>query len=444
MECDDRLQTMLTANDPPYDEATMAKGRMAATKLEQMFFEKAPDQETYERKISQKIESMSAQIVKARAKRAMEAQGLKMAEAPTKPAAAAAEKKVEESREASADATTSGGEVDYSPGKNYFSTLPAQVQKQMRGDVLKKWLDTNAKTSQIAREFLKAKTPKDKKALYEEKLKPHLDVWLFKQMTAQMEKKRQRESVSINPELKGFVKDLLAEEGAPAAKRRATEVVEPSAEYWGKVHELNQTYHAQLSRAFKWVQAYQTSGSKLGPVRQKFVDLLSNIIMPAIEQTPARRDPNIPADMDHLLKVENAIKKALSKYEATEKAKQEQQRLQTMTSTQRAIASLTDAHGGSVKVEARSTIADACRELLGGLGADDDVAAALYESDEDDDEVDVNFPVDLLKDFWSDKEQVLPAGDPETWTIQNGKDVIAVAFKGDGVNSARAAAVSEY
>ena len=435
---------MLTANDPPYDEATVAKGRMAATKLEQMFFEKAPDQETYERKISQKIESMSAQIVKARAKRAMEAQGLKMAEAPAKPVKAAAgeEKKMEESREASAGATTSGEEVDYSPGKNYFSTLPAQMQKQMRGDVLKKWLDTNAKSSQIAREFLKAKTPKDKKALYEEKLKPHLDVWLFKQLTAQMEKKRQRESVTINPELKGFVKDLLAEEGEQAAKRRATEVVEPSAEYWGKVHELNQTYHAQLSRAFKWVQAYQTSGSRLGPVRQKFVDLLSKIIMPAIEQTPARRDPNIPADMDHLIKVENAIKKALSKYEATEKAKQEQQRLQTMTSTQRAIASLTDSHGGGVKVEARSTIAEACQELLGGFGADADVAAALYESEDEDE--DVNFPVDLLKDFWSEKEQVLPAGDPETWTIQNGKDVIAVAFKGAGVDAARAAAVSEY
>ena len=113
-----------------------------------------------------------------------------------------------------------------------------------------------------------------------------------------------------------------------------------------------------------------------------------------------------------------------------------------MTSTQRAIASLTDSHGGGVKVEARSTIAEACQELLGGFGADADVAAALYESEDEDE--DVNFPVDLLKDFWSEKEQVLPAGDPETWTIQNGKDVIAVAFKGAGVNAARAAAVSEY
>ena len=440
---------MLTASDPPYDEATVVKAQLAATKLEQMLFEKATDAESYERKISTKLEAMSTQIVKARSKRAMEAQGLTMAEAPVKPLVAKTPPVAVE-RQAAPASTTSGDE--YGEGRAYFESQTATLQKQMRGNVLKKWLDKNAKTSQIARDFIKAGTPQEKRKLYEEKLKPHLDVWLFKQLQAQLETQRERQRLPINAELQGYVNNLLAQEDAEEGAERDGKrqkmsgkiAVDPSPEYWLKVHELNQKYHAQLSRAFKWVQTYQTSGTKLGPIRQKFVDLLANIIMPAIEQTTANRDPNIPANMEHLVKVESAIQKALSKYEATEKAKQEQQRLKSMNSTQRAIASLTESHGGKVKSDALHSIAEACAALADGFAVRHDTLEIFNSDDDVDGTVDTNFPVDLLKDFWTEEANILPAGAPNTWTIQSGKDVVAVAFKNSGIESERIATVAEY
>ena len=55
-----------------------------ATKLEKMLFEKCKSEESYKRKVLNKIESISEKIIRDRAQKNMEAQGLKMAEAPAK------------------------------------------------------------------------------------------------------------------------------------------------------------------------------------------------------------------------------------------------------------------------------------------------------------------------------------------------------------------------
>lgn len=440
---------MLTAKDPPYDDATVSNGRAASRKVEQMIFEKSQDRESYEKKIQQKLESMSEQIVKQRAKRAMEAQGLTMAEAPAKKA----EVKKEPARQDGGAEASSGAE--YAAGRAYFNGVGPMEQKRLRSDVLKKWLKENAKTSQIAKDFIAA-TALEKRQIYEGKLKEHLDTWLFKTLTMQLEKKRRQSGLAINPELQGFVASLTKnddvdmEDAQAASKRQATEaakaraaMVEPTSDYWLKVHELHEKYHAPLIRALKSVQS---SNLKLGSVRQKFVDLLANHILPAIEQTPKNRNPNISADISTLLSIETAIKRALAKYNITEQIRQEQKRLESMMPTQRAIASLTEGTNNAFRKEARLSIKETCAKLKGHLDINADFSAELFDSDEDD-EVSDTFATDLLKDFWADKEQlsVLPAGAQDTFTLELDKDVIAVAFKGDSIPEAeRVAVLAEY
>ena len=93
-----------------------------------------------------------------------------------------------------------------------------------------------------------------------------------------------------------------------------------------------------VSRALKSVQDFQSGGNRLGAVSQKFVDVLSKEILPTLEQKTSYRNPNIPATMEYLIKVENAIQKTLAKYELTKQVKQEKKRLEAMTSTQRATS----------------------------------------------------------------------------------------------------------
>ena len=444
-----RLTVMLTAKDPPYDDAMVSNGRAASRKVEQLIFEKSQDRESYEKKIQQKLESMSEQIVKQRAKRAMEAQGLTMAEAPAKKA----EVKKEPARQDGGAEASSG--TEYAAGRAYFNGIGPAEQKRLRADVLKKWLKENAKTSQIARDFIGA-TALEKRQIYEGKLKEHLDAWLFRTLTLQLEKKRRQSGLEINPELQGFVASLTKnddvdmEDAQAASKRQATEaakaraaMVEPTSDYWLKVHELHEKYHGPLSRALKSVQS---ANLKLGSVRQKFVDLLANRILPTIEQTPKNRNPNIPADMSTLLTIEAAIKRALAKYDTTEQIKQEQKRLQSMMPTQRAVASLTEGTNTAVRKEARATIKETCAKLKGYLDINADFTAEIFDSDEDD-EVSDTFATDLLKDFWVDKKSlsILPAGAQDTFTLELDADVIALAFKGDKIPEAeRVAALAEY
>jgi hypothetical protein len=80
----DSMTAMLSAKDPPYADAVVTNARVAATKLEKMLFEKCKSEESYKRKVLNKIESISEKIIRDRAQKNMEAQGLKMAEAPAK------------------------------------------------------------------------------------------------------------------------------------------------------------------------------------------------------------------------------------------------------------------------------------------------------------------------------------------------------------------------
>jgi hypothetical protein len=437
---------MLTAKDPPYDEMVVANARAAATKLEQMLFEKSADEDTYKRKIATKLESMASQIVKQRAKKAMEEQGLKMAEAP-----AAKTPEVAKTEQApSAQAT-----VEYAAGKLWFEAQEKKVQAQMRKSLLMKWVNDNAKTSQIAHSLMNAPSQEAKRQIYEQKLRAHLDVHMFKQLQQKMQLgeidgsafgvKRARDpygsTSSLNPELQGFVTSLMkndADADEQARKRHVTDAARASAaadagptpQYWLKVANMNEKYHAQLSKALKWVREYEASGARLGQTKQKFVDLLTKILLPTITQTPHIRDATIPNDIEYLEKVDGAIKKALSRYAATEKTKQEQQRLKLLTPAQRAVVGLTDTRG-EAKAEALKAISETCGTVANAYGLMADFSHALYDSDDDDeDQLDENFPTNLLKD-WLGKAEPLPAGAPNTWTIESGKDVLGVAFLGD-------------
>ena len=443
---------MLTAKDPPYDDVTVSNARAASRKVEGIIFDRATDRETYERKIRQKIESMNEQIVKQRAKRALEAEGQTMAEAPAKHKVPR-EAEARDARAETSDATATG--YAYEEGRRYFYAVGADVQKRLRANALTKWLEANRKTSQIARDFITAKGGEEKKRIYNEKLRGYLDEWVFKYITMRLEMKRRESAFLINSELQGFVTNLMttnaAEDGGNAAKRQATEaarakaaMVEPTSDYWLKVHELNEKYHAPLSRALKSVRQ---SKVKLVAIRQKFVDLLANRILPTIEQTPKNRNLSIPPLMSHLLQIETAIKKALAKYEATQQIKQEQKRLEAMTPTQRAVASLTEGGAKDTHKEARAAIRETCASLKSHMGVDGDFSAERFDSDED--EVDDSVSAELLKDLLEGEKAltVLPAGAPNTWTLELGNDVVAVAFKGywDSMSEdVRVKALAEY
>jgi hypothetical protein len=443
-----RLTVMLTAKDPPYEALVVANARAAATKVEQMLFEKSPDEDAYKRKIAAKLESMAAHIVKQRAKRAMEEQGLKMAEAPAAKTPQVA--KVEQS----SSVPRAEADAEYAAGKLWFEAQEKTVQSAMRKSLLMKWVNDNKQTSQIAHDLMNAPSQEVKRQLYYEKLKEHLDVHMFKQLQQKMQDgeidgsafgvKRARDpygsSPSLNAELQGFVSTLMKNEDeadAQARKRHVTDAARASAaadagptpQYWLKVADMNEKYHAQLSKALKWVREYEATGARLGQTKQKFVDLLTKILLPTITQTPHIRDPSIPNDIEYLEKVDSAIKKALSRYEATEKSKQEQQRLKLLTPAQRALVGLTDTRG-ETKAEALKAISETCGNIANAYGVMADFSHALYDSDEDEDEDDGNFPTNLLKD-WLGKAEPIPAGAPNTWTIESDKDVLGVAFLGD-------------
>lgn len=442
-----RSTTVLMKRDPPYDESTLKQATIVARSVEQQIFAKAKDKESYEAKLRNKVEALSAKIIKDRAQAAMAAQGLTMAQAPVKPVAP----KAEERRDVGAGASG----TEYEEGKQFFEAQDRAEQNKLRSQVLKKWLTDNSGKSQLAVDFVAASTA-EKQQIYKEKLRDHLDVWLFKHLTKRLEDNRVKDAKdkAARAELQGFVTGLMAQdadgsnEDERAAKRRATgaSAVEPSPEYWMKVHEMNEKYHAPVSRALKSVQDFQSGGNRLGAVSQKFVDVLSKEILPTLEQKTSYRNPNIPATMEYLIKVENAIQKTLAKYELTKQVKQEKKRLEAMTSTQRAVASLTERGETSFKIAAREGVKESCAKMKSEFDVNADFTAELFDSDEGE-EMSETFASDLLKDFWSggDSLAVLPAGAPETWTLEAGKDVVAVAFRGDAMpESERATALAEY
>ena len=442
-----RSATVLMKKDPPYDESTLKQATIVARSMEQQIFAKAKDKESYETKLRNRVEALEQKIIKDRAQVAMEAQGLTMARAPVKPVAP----KVEERRDVGAGA--SGAE--YEEGKRFFESQDKTEQNRLRSQVLKKWLTDNSGKSQIAMEFVGASTA-EKQQIYKEKLRDHLDVWLFKHLTKRLEDNRVKDAKdrAARAELQGFVTGLMAQdadesnEDERAAKRRATgaSTVEPSPEYWMKVHEMNEKYHAPVSRALKSVQEFQSGGNRLGAVKQKFVDILSKKILPTLEQKTSYRNPNIPATMEYLTEVESAIQKTLARYELTKQVKQEKKRLEAMTSTQRAVASLTERGDASFKIAAREGVKEACAKMKNEFDVNADFTAELFDSDEGE-EMSETFASDLLKDFWTggDSLAVLPAGAPETWTLEVGKDVVAVAFRGDAMpESERVTALAEY
>jgi len=463
---------MLTAKDPPYDALVVANARVAATKVEEMIFEKSADEASYARKVTLKVESMAMQIVKQRAKKAMEEQGLTMAEVPMGKSASGG------ALVAKAEPTTASAApnaAEYAAGKMWFEAQDKKAQAQMRKSLLTRWVNDNAKTSQIAHNLLNAPSQAAKRQLYEEKLRAHLDVHMFKQLQRKMELgeidgsafgvKRARESYSsgsaLNPELQGFVAALWQDEESAQAngyKRQVTDAARASAaadagptpQYWLKVADMSEKYFAKLSKALKWVREYEASGARLGQTKQKFVDLLTQVLIPVVSQTPHMRDSKIPNDIDYLNRVELVIQKALARYEATERVKQEQQRLKLLTPTQRAVVGLTDTRGEG-KIEARRALAETCAKITEGYGAQADFSHALYDFDSDDENVvGEHFPTDLLNDWLRTEARALPTGAPNTWTIETGKDVLGVAFFGDeryfdvDAESHRRAALAEY
>ena len=439
----DSMTAMLSAKDPPYADAVVTNARVAATKLEKMLFEKCKSEESYKRKVLNKIESISEKIIRDRAQKNMEAQGLKMAEAPAKRAKT-------EGVGGGEAASTSTARSPYEEGRAYFEALSPVDQKTMRRDILKRWLEENKGKTAIANEFQSTEDAQVRRQIYVNKLKDHLDLHMFKSLTNQL--RAQRPTI-INPELQGFVADLVATDAMAMqaeTKRQAiaaatkSSTVQPTSEYWLKVHELHEKYHATLSRALKNIQSLTKSGEKLSAIRQKFVDLLSKVILPAIEQTPNNRNLNVEATVTHLEEIERSIKKALSSYDVHAQRMQDQKRLLTMAPTQRAIVSLTEGVENKNRTAARAAIAETCSKLNIDF---DDFTADLFDSDEEEDEaIDVN---ELLKDVFASAGdqalEIVPAGAPETWTLELGKDVVAVGFRGDAMSETeRIATVAEY
>lgn len=315
---------------------------------------------------------------------------------------------------------------------------------------MKRWLEENKGKTAIANEFQSTEDAQVRRQIYVNKLKDHLDLHMFKSLTNQL--RAQRPTI-INPELQGFVADLVATDAMAIqaeTKRQAiaaatkSSTVQPTSEYWLKVHELHEKYHATLSRALKNIQSLTKSGEKLSAIRQKFVDLLSKVILPAIEQTPNNRNLNVEATVTHLEEIERSIKKALSSYDVHAQRMQDQKRLLTMAPTQRAIVSLTEGVENKNRTDARAAIAETCSKLNIDF---DDFTADLFDSDEEEDEaIDVN---ELLKDVFASAGdqalEIVPAGAPETWTLELGKDVVAVGFRGDAMSETeRIATVAEY
>ena len=180
-----RSTTVLMKRDPPYDESTLKQATIVARSVEQQIFAKAKDKESYEAKLRNKVEALSAKIIKDRAQAAMAAQGLTMAQAPVKPVAP----KAEERRDVGAGASG----TEYEEGKQFFEAQDRAEQNKLRSQVLKKWLTDNSGKSQLAVDFVAASTA-EKQQIYKEKLRDHLDVWLFKHLTKRLEDNRVKDA----------------------------------------------------------------------------------------------------------------------------------------------------------------------------------------------------------------------------------------------------------
>ena len=77
--------------------------------------------------------------------------------------------------------------IDTMQGKQYFEAQDGVEQTKLRARVLKKWL-TDSK-SQIKVVF-EASSVAEKRQIYKEKLRDHLDTWLFKHLAKRLHEKR--------------------------------------------------------------------------------------------------------------------------------------------------------------------------------------------------------------------------------------------------------------
>ena len=59
-----RSTTVLMKRDPPYDESTLKQATIVARSVEQQIFAKAKDKESYEAKLRNKVEALSAKIIR--------------------------------------------------------------------------------------------------------------------------------------------------------------------------------------------------------------------------------------------------------------------------------------------------------------------------------------------------------------------------------------------